>query len=80
MRLERERLAVLRATMHAHELASLMAAARYVVHNAPAGVPEEARLQLTKVLDDYDEQVRRLPPPAAQGPGPERGSPPGPVP
>ncbi|GAA1778881.1 hypothetical protein GCM10009834_42430 [Streptomonospora arabica] len=71
---------MLRATLHAHELATLMAAARYVVHSAPTGMPEEARLQLARVLDDYDEQVRRLPPHAPKGPGTKHGPPPGQVP
>ena len=37
MKLERVRPTVLRATFHAHELAALIAAVRYVADQAPAG-------------------------------------------
>ncbi|QBI54864.1 hypothetical protein [Streptomonospora litoralis] len=77
MRIERERSTVLRATLHAHELAALMTAARYVALTSPDDVPEGARRRLAALLEDYDEQVRRLPSPTGQGPDPERGPPPG---
>ncbi|GAA1234979.1 hypothetical protein GCM10009665_26450 [Kitasatospora nipponensis] len=60
MELERVRPLVLRGTFHAYELAALVAAARYVVESAPAEVPREALDQLTRLLADYDQQVREL--------------------
>jgi hypothetical protein len=60
MQLERVRPMVLRGTFHAYELAALTAAARYLVEAAPADIPAESLAQLTQVLADYDEQVRRL--------------------
>lgn len=69
MHLERVRPAVLRATLHAHELAALMAAVRTLVAGAPQEVPEEARRRLEELLADYDEQVRRL----QEEPGPGSG-------
>jgi hypothetical protein len=58
---------VLRLTLHAYELAGLMAAARYVVDSAPSEVPDTAREQLRGLLADYDEGLRRLPPVAERG-------------
>jgi hypothetical protein len=62
--LDRIRPAVLRMTLHAYELAGLMAAARYVVDSAPSEVPDAAREQLRGLLADYDEGLRRLAPAA----------------
>lgn len=64
MELNRVRPTVLRVTLHAYELAGLMAAARYVVDSAPSEVPESAREQLRGLLADYDEGLRRLAPAA----------------
>lgn len=60
MKLERVRPLVLRATFHAHELAALIAAVRYITERAPADVPAESIRQLQQLLDDYDRQVRQL--------------------
>ncbi|WP_152627175.1 hypothetical protein [Streptacidiphilus melanogenes] len=60
MELERVRPLVLRGTFHAYELAALVAAARYVVDSAPAEVPQEGLDQLSRLLADYDQQVREL--------------------
>ena len=62
MELDRVRPAVLRVTLHAYELAGLMAAARYVVDSGPSDVPDAAREQLRGLLADYDEGLRRLAP------------------
>lgn len=64
MELDRVRPTVLRMTLHAYELAGLMAAARYVVDSAPPEVPDGAREQLRGLLADYDEGLRRLAPSA----------------
>jgi hypothetical protein len=66
VKLERVRPTVLRATFHAHELAALIAAVRYVADKAPADVPAESVGQLRQLLGDYDRQVRQL----AQDPQP----------
>jgi hypothetical protein len=58
--LERVRPAVLRVTLHAYELAGLMAAVRYVVDSAPSEVPDAAREQLRGLLADYDQGLHRL--------------------
>lgn len=62
MKLERVRPTVLRATFHAHELAALIAAVRYVADQAPADMPAESVTQLRQLLADYDQQVRQLAP------------------
>jgi hypothetical protein len=62
VKLERVRPTVLRATFHAHELAALIAAVRYVADQAPADVPAESVRQLRQLLGDYDQQVRHLTP------------------
>ncbi|WP_304452199.1 hypothetical protein [Nocardiopsis sp. YSL2] len=57
--------------MHVHELALLMATVRHLADGTPEEVPEEAREQLTALLENYDEQVGRLtdrPAPAADVP------------
>lgn len=60
MELERIRPTVLRGTFHTYELAALVAAARYVAESAPAEVPSESLDQLRQVLEEYDQQVRKL--------------------
>ncbi|MGJ7906738.1 hypothetical protein ACOQFL_09680 [Actinopolyspora sp. H202] len=60
MRLERIRPTVLRLVLHAHELATLMTAARCVAEASPTEVPESAREELRALLRDYDQQLRRL--------------------
>ncbi|SDK76094.1 hypothetical protein SAMN04487820_11282 [Actinopolyspora mzabensis] len=60
MRLERIRPTVLGLVLHAHELATLMTAARCVAEATSAEVPESAREELRALLRDYDQQLRRL--------------------
>jgi len=57
MQLERVRPSVLRLTLHAYELAALIAAARLVLEKDE--LPEEASEQLRQVLASYDEATRR---------------------
>ena len=67
MELDRVRPTVLRVTLHAYELAGLMAAVRYVVDSAPPEVPDAAREQLRALLTDYDDGLQRLATVAEQG-------------
>ncbi|MFF2846927.1 hypothetical protein ACFVT5_11395 [Streptomyces sp. NPDC058001] len=60
MELERLRPTVLRATFHTYELATLIAAARYLAETAPEDVPEGSLSQLTALLKDYDTQLSHL--------------------
>jgi hypothetical protein len=57
VQLERVRPSVLRLTLHAYELAALIAAARLVAEKVE--LPEEASEQLRQVLASYDEATRR---------------------
>lgn len=57
MQLERVRPTVLRLTLHAYELAALIAAARLVAEKDE--LPKEAAEQLRQVLASYDEATRR---------------------
>ncbi len=59
MQLERVRTSVLRLTLHAYELAALIAAARLVAQKGEEELPEEAAQQLRQVLASYDEASRR---------------------
>ena len=59
MRIERIRPTIFQVTLHAYELATLVAAARAVVQGAEGELTEEARLQLKTVLADYDEAFRQ---------------------
>jgi len=56
VRLERIRPQVVQATLHTYELATLVAAARYVVELAPVEMPEESLAQLRRLLAEYDRQ------------------------
>jgi hypothetical protein len=56
VQLERVRPTVLRLTLHAYELAALIAAARLVAEKDE--LPEEASEQLRQVLASYDEATR----------------------
>ncbi len=59
MQLERVRPTVLRLTLHAYELAALIAAARLVAQKGEEKeLPEEAAQQLRQVLASYDEAIR----------------------
>jgi hypothetical protein len=57
VQLERVRPSVLHLTLHAYELAALIAAARLVAEKDE--LPEEASEQLRQVLASYDEATRR---------------------
>ena len=59
MHVERVRPSVLRLTLHAYELAALIAAARLVAQKGVDELPEEAAEQLRRVLASYDEATRR---------------------
>ncbi len=60
MKVERIRPTVLRVTLHAYELAALIAAARWVVEGTEGELPKESRDQIQQVLESYDLEVRRL--------------------
>ena len=57
MQIERVRPSVLRLTLHAYELAALIAAPRLVAEKDE--LSEEASEQLRQVLASYDEATRR---------------------
>ena len=59
MHVERIRPSVLRLTLHAYELAALIAAARLVAQKGEEELPQEAAEQLRRVLASYDEATRR---------------------
>ena len=60
MKLERVRPSVLRLTLHAYELAALIAAARWAAEEKGDGeLPAESVEQLRLVLASYDEATRR---------------------
>jgi imidazolonepropionase-like amidohydrolase len=67
VQLNRVRPTVVQVTLHAYELAGLMAAVRYVVDSAPSEIPQAARDQLGELLADYDQGLRRLAPVAERG-------------
>jgi hypothetical protein len=58
VKVERVRPAVLRLTLHAYELAALIAAARLVAEKGEGELPGEAVEQLRQVLASYDEAAR----------------------
>lgn len=60
MRVERARPGVLHVTLHAYEMAALIAAARWAVESAPGQLPADAVEQLRDVLAGYDEAVSRM--------------------
>jgi hypothetical protein len=59
VKVERIRPSILRLTLHAYELAALIAAARLVAEKGEGELPEEAAQQLRQVLASYDEAARR---------------------
>lgn len=67
MQIERLRPTVLRVTLHAYEMATLAAAARWVADGAEGELNPEVREQLEDVLDGYDQALRGL------EPGPDGG-------
>lgn len=62
MQIERLRPTVLRVTLHAYEMATLAAAARWVVDGAEGELNAETRQQLEDVLAGYDEALRATDP------------------
>lgn len=58
MRIERPRPAVVRVTLSAWELASLVAAARWALEGGEGEMAPEAREQLERVVASYDEAAR----------------------
>jgi predicted DNA-binding transcriptional regulator YafY len=61
VQLEQVRPSVLRLTLHAYELAALIAAARLVAQKGEEELPEEAAQQLRQVLASYDEASHHPP-------------------
>lgn len=59
MQIERLRPTVLRVTLHAYEMATLTAAARWVADGAEGELSPEIREQLDRVLAGYDEALRQ---------------------
>ncbi|MFQ5891005.1 MAG: hypothetical protein ACE5JR_13320 [Gemmatimonadota bacterium] len=59
MRVERLTPTVLRLTLHAYEMAALLAVARWAVQGAEGELPPEAIDQLRTILDSYDSATRR---------------------
>ncbi|MFW6088712.1 MAG: hypothetical protein ACODAB_03095 [Gemmatimonadota bacterium] len=62
MDIERLRPTVLRVTLHAYEMAPLVAAARWVADGAEGELNPEIREQLDDVLAGYDEALRKADP------------------
>ena len=58
MKVERVRPSVLRLTLHAYELAALIAAARWAAEKGE--LPAESVEQLRQVLASFDEATRRV--------------------
>ncbi|NBB89946.1 MAG: hypothetical protein GVY23_01925 [Spirochaetes bacterium] len=56
MQLERVRPTVFRVTLHAYELSTLIAAARWAADGGEGELPDDARKQLRDLLDSYDRQ------------------------
>lgn len=59
MQIEQVRPMVLRVTLHAYELASLIAAARWIVEGTEGERPDEAIKQLRRVIANYDTASQR---------------------
>lgn len=57
MKIERLRPTVLRVTLHAYEMAALVAAARWAVEGAEGELDPGVREQLGDVLDAYEEAL-----------------------
>lgn len=59
MQIKRIRPAVFQLTLHTYELASMMAAIRWIVEGAEGELTPEAHDQLRKLLEDYDQKSLR---------------------
>ncbi len=60
MKVERVRPSVLRLTLHAYELAALIAAARWAAEKGDGELSAESVEQLHQVLASYEEAARRV--------------------
>lgn len=60
MKIERPRATVLRVTLGAYEMATLMAAIRWVLEGRQGDLPPECRDQLAQVLNSYELEMSRL--------------------
>jgi hypothetical protein len=60
VKLERVRPDVFQLTLHAYELVTLMATARWACDGANGELPPESVPQLRQVLDTYDAERNRL--------------------
>ncbi|MDX1664577.1 MAG: hypothetical protein R3272_12345 [Candidatus Promineifilaceae bacterium] len=60
MRIEQSRPLTYQVSLHAYELAALIAAARWVVEGGQGELPPGAVDQLRQVVDSYDRATRRL--------------------
>lgn len=58
MLIQRPRPGVVQLTLHAYELATLVAAARWVVEGAEGELPPEATDQMKQVLHSYEAACR----------------------
>ncbi len=58
MKVERVRASVFHLTLHAYELAALIAAARWAAEKGEGELPAESVEQLRQVLASYDEATR----------------------
>ncbi len=69
MKVERVRPSVLCLTLHAYELAALIAAARWAAEKGDGELPAESMEQLRQVLASYDEATRRADTPGSSRQG-----------
>ncbi|WP_138429586.1 hypothetical protein [Fodinibius saliphilus] len=60
MRLESVDSTKYRVTLHTYELAALISAARWVVNDAGGEIPNEAREQLSRIVNSYDAESKRI--------------------
>lgn len=60
MKIEQVRPAVLQVTASTHELAALVAAARWVAEGADGRMPPDAVAHVRKVLEGYDAASRQM--------------------
>lgn len=60
MRLESVDSTKYRVTLHAYELAALISAARWIVNGAEGEMPNEAREQLSQIINSYDAESKRI--------------------
>ena len=67
MQVERLRPTVLRVTLHAYEMANLVAAARWVTDGAEGELDPTIVEQLETVLASYDEALRHADPVREEG-------------